>query len=479
MNPELIDELLNQEEGVSLDFKSAQYPFSGATDEDKSELLKDVLGFANAWRTEEAYILIGVEEVKGGRSKVVGVCDHFDDANLQQFINSKTNCPVSFSYETCTFENKQIGVIRIPLQERPVYLIKKYGKLQQDVVYIRRGTSIDITKPAKLEEVARMGGAPLVIVKRHPFEDVEPYLPRKVCRSEDAESYRLYIDEDDVTFDLAAVVERHNRVVLVCDGGAGKSTELRRLAAHYSKDGSRFHVEFRRLNTYVSQPIPELLCENWRHVPEEKLLVLLDGFDEIEAKNRNDAVRLIESFADEHPSAHIVVSTRTNFYYTGTVNYQGTLRKFETFVLLKLDPEAIESYVARELSAKRGAFSQAAQRAGLQEYLCLPFFLVRLVEIYKETGVLPPRTGVFEKLVDSSLDHDVARLPLEFRGKKALLIRGLERLALGTEALGRNYISDREFNQLMPDEANIEGCNQKCGATIKRLGMGLTLLSPV
>jgi len=88
MNPELIDELLNQEEGVSLDFKSAQYPFSGATDEDKSELLKDVLGFANAWRTEEAYILIGVEEVKGGRSKVVGVCDHFDDANLQQFINN-------------------------------------------------------------------------------------------------------------------------------------------------------------------------------------------------------------------------------------------------------------------------------------------------------------------------------------------------------------------------------------------------------
>jgi len=31
-----------------------------------------------------------------------------------------------------------------------------------------------------------------------------------------------------------------------------------------------------------------------------------------------------------------------------------------------------------------------------------------------------------------------------------------------------------------PDEASkAAGCNQKCGATIKRLGMGLTLLSPV
>lgn len=89
----LIDQLLFGEEGNTLDFKSEQYRFSGATDDEKSELLKDILAFANAWRRADAYILIGVKEVKGGRSEVVGIADHLDDAHIQQFVNSKTQRP--------------------------------------------------------------------------------------------------------------------------------------------------------------------------------------------------------------------------------------------------------------------------------------------------------------------------------------------------------------------------------------------------
>ena len=42
----LLERLLHEAEGTSLDFKSAQYPFEHATDEEKSELLKDVSGGA-------------------------------------------------------------------------------------------------------------------------------------------------------------------------------------------------------------------------------------------------------------------------------------------------------------------------------------------------------------------------------------------------------------------------------------------------
>lgn len=44
------------------------------------ELLKDVLAFANAFGRDEAFILIGVLEVKGSRAQVVGITDHLDDA---------------------------------------------------------------------------------------------------------------------------------------------------------------------------------------------------------------------------------------------------------------------------------------------------------------------------------------------------------------------------------------------------------------
>ena len=73
MDLQLLESLLYQEESEALDFKIQQYPFSEATDEQKSELLKDILAFANAWRQTDAYILIGVQEVIGGRSIARGI----------------------------------------------------------------------------------------------------------------------------------------------------------------------------------------------------------------------------------------------------------------------------------------------------------------------------------------------------------------------------------------------------------------------
>jgi hypothetical protein len=156
MNTDLMEQLLNESESNYLDFKSAQYPFDGELDEVKSELLKDILAMANAWRRTDGYILIGVEEVKGGRSKPVGVLKHLDDHSLQQFVNSKTQRPLEFSYTAFPFEGLQIGIIRIPLQEKPIYLVRDYGKLKKFAVYIRRGSS---TGEANPDEIAKMGRA--------------------------------------------------------------------------------------------------------------------------------------------------------------------------------------------------------------------------------------------------------------------------------------------------------------------------------
>ncbi len=159
MNAALFERLLYEEESTTLDFKRDQYRFVKASDDDKSELLKDILGFVNAWRRSEAYILIGVEDVRGGRGKVVGIAaaDHLDDHALQQFVNNLTNQPVRFHYEAFGFEGKQVGIIRIEEQPRPIYLKRDYGKLQKEKVYVRRGSSTDPSKPASLDEIARMG----------------------------------------------------------------------------------------------------------------------------------------------------------------------------------------------------------------------------------------------------------------------------------------------------------------------------------
>ena len=151
---EQIESLLWEEENATLDFKQAQYRFEHATDIEKSELLKDILTFANAFRRNDAFILVGVKEVKGGRSEVLGVNTQLDDASLQQFVNSKTQRAVEFSYRAMELDGRPIAVIRIPVQYRPVYLKSNFGKLRKGLVYLRRGSGTAVATP---EEIARMG----------------------------------------------------------------------------------------------------------------------------------------------------------------------------------------------------------------------------------------------------------------------------------------------------------------------------------
>jgi hypothetical protein len=150
-----IEDLLYEEESTTLDFKREQYRFTNATDYEKSELLKDILAFSNSWRRIDAYILIGVAEVKGAKSEVIGITEELDDSRIQQFVNSKTNRAVIFEYKTVLVEGRKIGLIRIPVQERPLYLVKDFGNLRHNVVYLRRGSSTAEATPDEQFRMAR------------------------------------------------------------------------------------------------------------------------------------------------------------------------------------------------------------------------------------------------------------------------------------------------------------------------------------
>lgn len=96
---DLLEKLLLKDEDTSLDFKREMYLFNGANDNQKSELLKDILAFANSWRDEDAYIIIGVHKNKSGTVEIVELNQSVDDAQIQQFVNSKTQRPIQFSYK--------------------------------------------------------------------------------------------------------------------------------------------------------------------------------------------------------------------------------------------------------------------------------------------------------------------------------------------------------------------------------------------
>lgn len=154
MNDELLDALRYKSEGTDIDFKSEQYRFVGASDHEKSELLKDILAIANAWRDGSGYILVGFKDRRPHPADVVGISESIDDASLQQFVNGKVKPKLTFHYEEHLYEGKTVGVISIPKQKRPFYLTSPFGKLKSNIVYVRRGSSTDEAEPTEVGAMA-------------------------------------------------------------------------------------------------------------------------------------------------------------------------------------------------------------------------------------------------------------------------------------------------------------------------------------
>ncbi len=160
---EQIRELVLEGESNRLDFKREQYHFIGqsgqAGDKEKAKLLKDVLAFANAFRKNSAFILVGVDESLPHDQSVIGipVQDILNDAIVQQFVNSKTNKPIPFrSYSVPCSNVNVIQIIEIDLcvDDRPFYLKKDFGGIAANEVWFRSGSSNTKATP---DDIYRMG----------------------------------------------------------------------------------------------------------------------------------------------------------------------------------------------------------------------------------------------------------------------------------------------------------------------------------
>lgn len=293
-----------------------------------------------------------------------------------------------------------------------------------------------------------------IIIERIQYIKVENYLNRKVCPINEYRSESFYLIHDKSKFDTIELIEKENRIVIVGDAGMGKTYELQRIASHFSNDREKFFPIYIQLNKFVNQNIDDFLPNRWNKVPANQLLIILDGLDEIESKNRKDAIRKIELFSDQQAASTIIISCRSNFYQAGSEKSLGTLKDFQTFILLPLEYSQIESFLKSTLIAKTDEFLDNILINQLNDLLLIPFYLVQLINLYKETNKLPEtKAELFEKLILSRIELDEShfRTTIELEDFRERIIEIVEKIALGAEILGRNYFTDNEFMVIAPD----------------------------
>ena len=286
------------------------------------------------------------------------------------------------------------------------------------------------------------------------YKSIPDYLSRKVCSAENYNSNFFLSGNLD---GIIPTIEKYKHISLLSDGGMGKTTELKQIAYHYSQSNDPYYPIFVSLNKYTNKSISEYFPDYWELIPKNELLVILDGFDEIQSKNIKDAIREIEFFVEKYTEIHVIVSCRNNFYNVGTKNISASLSDFKSYILVELEYDEINNYVKNKVNSRSDEFFTSIYQHNLYDLLKNPFYLINLTELFIKNHVLPTsKAEIFKDLLDSRIQLDVEhyRTTRELNQDKDKIMFTLEIIALSMECLSRNYMTYDEFKQLVPDDSS-------------------------
>ena len=297
-------------------------------------------------------------------------------------------------------------------------------------------------------------------IKTYRLKELKSYIPRRVYNLQDENKF-YFLESEKYSEELVNLVQKEKKVVLLGDAGTGKTFELKQVAQYYSDDDKPLYPIYSSLNLYVNENLENYLPAEWKEytenpqVDENHLLIILDGFDEIEAKHKHTARRKILNFCEKHLAVHFLISCRSNFYKTETKEGSGTLNNFLSYSLLGLTKSQIMDYLINKLKSKRAdEFINNIYSQKVYYLLEIPFYLINLVSYYTEKGTLPKsKAEIFKYLLEKRIKFDEQKYnEMELDQEKTRILNTLEKLALGMELLCKNQISLEEYHQIIPDK---------------------------
>jgi hypothetical protein len=217
---------------------------------------------------------------------------------------------------------------------------------------------------------------------------------------------RLLINGKPALVSSLEDVGRDHNYVLQGTIGQGKSTLLRYLCISELEKGDRFplFVELRRMEK--GQRLVNLLLSSLEVLGIEnptlklfdflagtgKLLLLLDGFDEVSPDKVTEIISDIEKFVDKYSDMQIVVTSRPN----SGIEQSPKLRVLQLAPLTPNDHNGFLSKIIPE-KERRAELAKSIREcpSEIQALLTTPLMLTLLVLVYKSEQVIPRELSEF------------------------------------------------------------------------------------
>jgi predicted NACHT family NTPase len=250
--------------------------------------------------------------------------------------------------------------------------------------------------------------------------------------------------------------------------GAGKSTFLRRigLEALKGKHGDFEHgcvpvfLELKRFTTEEVDLVnaiadefsicgfPNPLPTTQKLLDQGKLLILLDGLDEVPTQQLDQTITQIQDFADQYKQNRFIASCRTAAYKSG-------FRKFVDVVMADFDDDQIQQFIVnwfrsekdRQMETAQSCWKQLQQsaHAATKELAQTPLLLTLLCLVFDDTQNFPEkRAELYKQALDVLLSKWAAEKRVQHNPIYKDLTLTLETIMLG-EIAYRGLEADRLF----------------------------------
>ena len=282
----------------------------------------------------------------------------------------------------------------------------------------------------------------------------EKQIPRSIISLEDHNNRIPFIESKKTS--LQSICLKHQRVVLLANGGMGKTIELQTLVFTAQNDFFPIYVTFK---SYTNQSIENYLPDKWNLVPKDKLLLVLDGLDEVRNEDFIIAIRNLNAFIEKNPEIRIVLSCRTNHLDSSLDQLRNS---FEIYYLeaVNIHSKEVQEYIKIHFNIDYEKFVNLVFEYGYIDLTDNPFYLNKMLEIFQKEGTLQKNRGVmFEHFVDANSEFDKEKYNLtidDIKYKQLQLLKKLEYIAVGMETYGKNEITVEDLSDIIDLEKDIE-----------------------
>ncbi len=523
MDSEELRCLIGREEGAKLDFKSESKVIYGGKVENKEwdEFIKDILSITNGnigTATETGYLIIGA----GNKLKLDGTRDLRDvgeiTINKKQIldkVNSACNPRIAeINCELVSLDGKYLFVISIPpspflhtltrdlqggYRRNNLLIRRKDGeeiyvaddeekvKLRQEkdsIIHSKGIMSIDdLVQQVRSQccdkiqnlysKIKLLNGKRIDVDQLY----VDVYLLKSISSETFATMESLLQDSnlgdnfDRVALgqrgdrdDGFAVAKKYNKLMILGQTGAGKTTFLRHLAiaccqGEFKSEHIPILIELRSIKNASQFNLLNEIHQEFDLPDQEqtkqilkqgKVLIFLDGLDEVPSDSRRNVQKKIEEFSREtqYYKNHFILTCRTQ-----TTEY--TLENFDYVEVAEFKPQQVEKFAenwfatltpqqCEELTAKFLATLRLPENKQIADLAVTPILLSLTCWIFGESKNLP-----FQR---SKLYKSGIKLLLEQWHKDSDIQRdlGVERyrnLSLDDKQKLLSYVANRKFNQ--------------------------------